>query len=279
MDVLEKSPAAQKYQFKKPETANIDKALLKELYESRRFWIVLVAAIFAAASLVLVGASGFFAIWPGIFILALYVGYIRSGVKKRFWRRFAELNGWQYESYGDSDQEAGVMFRQGHSREITHIIAGAIDDRMFKIFDYKFTIGSGDDSETHYYAVFAFKFKGSFPHIYLNNKKDFYGVNVGEKIPLPGEFEKRFSLSAPRKYEIEALQIFTPDILAELLDNGFVFDVEFVNGEVLVFTPGQINDFGDFEKKFQKALELEDLFDEKLDKFKFTPIGDMPHNF
>ena len=96
-------------------------------------------------------------------------------------------------------------------------------------------------------------------------------------IPLPVEFEKNFSLSAPRKYEIEALAIFTLDVLAGLLDNGFAYDVEFVNQEVLIFTDGQINDFGGLERAFDQALKLEDLLDEKLDRFKFQQIGDMPH--
>lgn len=33
----------------------------------------------------------------------------------------------------------------------------------------------------------------------------------------------------------------------------------------------------DLEKEFTNVLELEDLLEEKLDKIKFTPIGDLPY--
>ena len=83
-------------------------------------------------------------------------------------------------------------------------------------------------------------------------------------------------MSAPKEYEIEALEIFTPDVLASLLDNKFGHDVEFVNQEMLIFFYGQISDPEQLEREFKRALDLEDLLDEKLDRFKFEQIGDMP---
>lgn len=127
------------------------------------------------------------------------------------------------------------------------------------------------------YVVFAFKFDGSFPHIYLNNKHNSYSVSTGENIPLPLEFGNKFLLSAPRKYEIEALQIFTPDVLVKILDNSLTYEIEFVGQEVLMFADGVINDFEKLEKDFNMALQLEDLLDEKLDRVKFNKIGTMPH--
>jgi hypothetical protein len=125
-------------------------------------------------------------------------------------------------------------------------------------------------------VVFGLKFAGKFPHLYLNNKNSDWGISTGEEIPLPEEFEKRFTLCAPKEYEIEALELFTPDVLANLLDKKFSHDVEFVDQEMLVYTDGQINDFDELEKEFNITLELEEMLDDKLDKFKFQQIGDMP---
>lgn len=224
------------------------------------------------------GFEGFF--FPlFIFVVIMNVVLIEERIMASFWKQLADINGWQYKRYDNPNhQESGVMFRKGDKRYISNIIEGSINNRHFRIFSYGFTVGSGKNKRGHDYTVFAFKFNGSFPHIYLNNRHDRYSISAGEEIPLPEEFEKNFSLSAPKEYEIEALEIFTPDVLTSFLNGGFTYDIEFVNQEMLIFTKGRINNFEKLEKEFKRALELEDLLDEKLDKFKFQPIGDRPHS-
>lgn len=162
----------------------------------------------------------------------IYIFRAQDKARSSFWKEFAEVNGWKYKNikqpgilnlnyYGEPDKEAGVMFKEGKGRSLTNEIEGVIEGRHFRLFCYEFFVSSGKSRRTYHYTVFAFKFKGSFPHVYLNNKLNSWSVSTGEKIPLPTEFEKRFSLSAPKKYEIEALEIFTPDVLTSLLDGGF----------------------------------------------------------
>ncbi len=277
------------YQFKRPETESIIKETAKELFWQWQFWSLLSFAVISGVLLAIYMIQaeffepGFFVI--PILIVAIYIGYVQDKIRKCFWKRFADLNGWQYLEQGNPEQESGVMFKQGNRRYISNIVFGLIDGRQFRIFNYSFTVGQGKSKRTYKYTVFAFKFNGSFPHIYLNSRQNFYGfkydiygVSVGEAISLSSEFEKKFTLMAPRKYEIEALEIFTPDVLVNLLDNRFAHDVEFVGSEMLIFTNGRMNSFDELEKEFRRALEIEDLLDEKLDKFKFTTIGDMPYN-
>lgn len=268
--------------FLKPEITSISRATWNILKISWQFWVILAVAVIGGAilAITMIQNGSLNNLRIGIIfyvIIAVYVYHIKNKVRSSFWKQFAELNNWQYEQSGDVSQESGIMFRQGSTRNMFNVIEGIIDDRQFKIFNYQFSIGSDKNKEWYYYTVFAFKFNGSFPNIYLNNKHNKYGVKVGEVVPLPGEFEKQFSLSAPRKYEIEALEIFTPDVLESLLKNGFSHDVEFINQNVLIFTNGQIDTFEQLEKEFNSALDLEDLLDEKLDKFKFEKIGDMPY--
>ncbi|KKP98840.1 MAG: hypothetical protein US71_C0002G0050 [Parcubacteria group bacterium GW2011_GWD2_38_12] len=265
------------FQISKPEITNIWKATWDKIKIRWQFWSLVVVAFISHVTLGIWAGWGEDIIFFPFIIVVLYVVAAQNKIRTSFWKRFAELNGWQYAYYGYPEKELGLMFKQGNNRAISNVINGGINDRQFRIFNYEFSIGSGKTKQTYCYTVFVFKFKGSFPHIYLNNRFNYYGVDIGEKIPLPREFEKKFSLSAPKKYEIEALEIFTPDVLANLLDNGFTHDVEFIDQEVLIFTYGQINKFEQLEKEFKRALELEDLLDEKLDKFKFQPIGNMPH--
>lgn len=259
-----------------PEIKSIGRATVDELYRRWQFWGVLAIAIISSITLLILLGGFEIIIFVPFVIVILYAGFVREKIKVLFWKQFAELNGWKYKSYSDPNQEQGIMFRQGHSRIIYNCVEGIIDERNFRVFSYNFSIGSGKHRKTYFYTVFAFKFKGSFPNIYLNNKVNSYSIKVGEPIPLPTEFEKSFSLSAPKEYEIEALEIFTPDVLASLLDNKFNHDVEFINQEMLIFSDGWINTAEELAKEFKRALELEDLLDEKLDKFKMEIIGDMP---
>lgn len=264
------------YNFTTPEVKSIGRATADELYRQWQFWGILVIAIISSIALLILSGDYDLIVLTPFIIVILYVGFVEKKIRVLFWKQFAELNGWKYKSHSDINQEQGIIFRQGHSRIICHCIEGIIDERNFRIFNYNFSIGSGKHEKTYFYTVFAFKFNGTFPHIYLNNKANSYSIRAGELIPLPPEFEKSFSLSAPKEYEIEALEIFTSDVLVNLLDNKFGHDVEFVNQEMLIFSDGQISNSEQLDREFRRALDLEDLLDEKLDRFKTEIIGDMP---
>ncbi|MFZ2831922.1 MAG: hypothetical protein WAZ40_02115 [Minisyncoccia bacterium] len=263
------------YQIIKPEINSVPSATWSILKKSWLFWGLFLGCI--------AGAFIFSALEQAVLLQILIFGligqvsYVLNKVRTSFWKEVAVANGWNYAEASDVNQESGIMFRQGHSNFIKNKITGSIDGRQFRIYNYQFMIGSGKSSTTYQYIVFTFKFKGSFPHMYLNNSDNSYNINIGEKIPLPSELEKKFTLSSPKEYEIETLEIFTEDILAKLLDSGLNHDVELVGQEVLMFTEGNVNSFKELEKEFNKALTLEDLLDEKLDKFKFEKIGDMSH--
>lgn len=262
------------YTFLKPKTTNIWEETWNKVGSKWQFWV----------PLPLIFIFGFL---PLVIIPIVYFMIVLAQVRASFWKEFAKVNGWQYKeriqpeifsnliNMGDSIKETGLMFQEGNTRSISNEIEGILNNRHFRIFCYQFSIGSGKSRRVYYYTVFAFKFNGSFPHIYLNNKNNSWSITTGERVPLPVEFENKFSLSAPKKYEVEALEIFTPNVLMSLLDDKFSYDVEFVNQEILVFADGEINNFDQLEKRFNEALNLNDLMSEKLDKFKFEPIGNL----
>lgn len=256
------------YRIVKPEVLSVSSAVWKQARTSLLFWAIIGASV-----------AEFF-IFENAWLLILALFYYMSATNKlddAFWNQVAKNNGWEYKGAVDDFNEPGIMFKQGKGQDITHLIEGKVEGRPFRMFRYSFTIGEGKSETSYWYTVFAFKFEGTFPHIYLNNKHNSYSISVGEKLPLPAEFEKQFVLSTPRKYETEALEIFTPDILTKLLDGGYEHDIELVDHELIMFVDESTNNFKDLEREFNKVMDLEDLFDEKLDKFKFEKIGDMPH--
>lgn len=221
---------------------------------------------------------GYLAFLP-LALLMAYGVYLSEQVKAKFWRDFATQNNWVYSPTHDLSKESAIMLKQGDRRYARHLLLKHdFDGYPARIFNYVFTVQVGKTSMSFYYTVFGFTFRGSFPHIYLDRSGNVSAMHTGEQIPLPKEFEEKFKLYAPREYEIEALQIFTPDILSRLLEIDFKYDVEFINQELLVFIDGEINGLEKFNKEFEAAKKIRDLLAPTLNSIKFSPIGDRPYH-
>lgn len=215
--------------------------------------------------------------WLG---LLFWYGRIAESVRRRFWKQFAKRHGWTYAARGDTRVERAVMFRQGYSRTIRHVISGNFaGGRPLRIFEYQFSVGYGSRRRDYHYTVFEVRFTGRFPHLYLNYLDNHYGVSVGGTVPLPQEFEQAYRLSAPKEYELEALQIFTPELLAYLLDTKLPHDVELVDHELLIFTWEYVDGLKALEAEFATAVNLMERLARKLDRFTFAEIGTHPTSF
>jgi|SRR3989344_1933595 len=216
---------------------------------------------------------------PLIFAAVIFGVWIERQARQSFWKQFAARKGWSYEPWSRTSLELGAMFREGEGREISNVVSGPSDGRSVRIFTYTFykkRFGE-KNSRTYNYTVFAFKFKGHFPHIYLDRIGNPYTIKVGKQISVPVEFKEKFRLSAPEGYEIEALQIFTPELLAFILDSSLKHDVELVNQELLLYVPGKIDNLDELEKEFSEALTMANKFAPVLDSIQFQRIGDKPY--
>jgi hypothetical protein len=60
-------------------------------------------------------------------------------------------------------------------------------------------------------------------------------------LSLEGDFDKYFTLYCPRAYERDALYVFTPDLMALLIDNAGAFDVEIVDDWLFVYSSTPID--------------------------------------
>lgn len=237
-------------------------------------WVVVAFWIIHRGISADVDNKAFFVIGPFLFILIVYFFYISKQAEKEFWRQFAKGKDFTYSPNGDISREKALMFNRGTNKSSSHFVQGTYEGVSMRIFNYHFQVGIGKSAEHHDYVVFEFTLHGSFPHLYLNRIDSGYGFVTGEKIPLPREFEKRFNLHAPKEYEIEALEIFTPDLLSVLFDDNLRHDIEIVDGELLVFREGHIRDTAALEHEFEGALRWYKHFAAKLNAARFTQIGD-----
>lgn len=214
---------------------------------------------------------------PWAFLIGWYLRILLKA-RSEFWKQLAVKKGWTYEPTADVSHEKAAMFHIGHSRVALNNIEGSYKDDPFRIFEYTYIVGHGKSSRAYRFTIFEIKFEGTFPHVYLNRKGDLYShvssmKSSLTKLPVPNEFEKAFELYAPQKYEVEALQIFTPDVFALLLDKGWNYEMEFVDGELVIYKPAQLQSLRDLESELQKVQEFVDVLAPKLNHMRLTQIG------
>ncbi len=218
-----------------------------------------------------------------LIILFLYLNswYLES--KKSFWKKVAEKYTWKYEHSKNTVSEKGLLFNIGNPEPVQNCIVGNHNGQKIQIFEYSYILTQGK-SKIHFdFTVFEISFSGTFPHLYLNYKKDWYSnypTNTKlAKISLPTEFEEIFKIYAPKEYEIEILEILTPEILQVLIDNGWDYDMEFVDGELIIYKNIKFQSFEDMDRDLTKVRKLIDTLSPRLNKMKIYKIGDLPHHF
>jgi len=203
----------------------------------------------------------------------------RAGkVEALFWKEIAEQYGYTY-VHRPYFQNSALVFQQGRDRATGHGVMGTVHDRPFRFFQYRYTTNEGKSGRTHSYCVFEVVFSGTFPHIYLNNTRNRDLSNLKRfflpRISLPAELEKNFDLHGPKGYEIEVLEIFTPDLLLHLLDAGWEHDLELVDQKLYIFREKPIRTKQELEYEVKRLQKLLEILAPKLNRLRLTPIGDL----
>lgn len=191
---------------------------------------------------------GFIAVFMSLAIIAVVVG-IRGGFGFGNWTkwmrldRFASANDLVFSPKDTSPSYPGSIFGRGHSRvALDHLRSGS--GRFLDYGNYRYVTGSGKNQTTHNWGFLAFKLDRQLPHMVLDSKANnglFGGSNLGvtftkdQVLSLEGDFDRYFTLYCPREYERDALYVFTPDLMALLIDEAAPFDVEIVDSWMFVY--------------------------------------------
>jgi hypothetical protein len=204
---------------------------------------------------------------------------VARSMRTKFWQQVAKAKGWVFASDASVDDQEALFLNTGHTRRLQNVVKGVQAELPCRVFESRYTVGRGKRKTTYKFACMAFQFTGSFPHLYLNKKdnKVSFISNEKFKISLPTSFDEQFALYAPNEYELEALQVFTPDVMEYLLRVDWPYDIEFVDQEMIVFHRGYINTLQALEQELTKASELAKFFQHNLQHMSFTPINQTPH--
>ena len=190
-----------------------------------------------------------------VFGFVLYVvarSVIRGGNQWERWYRldgFAAANGLVFSRFGANPQYPGAIFARGDTRlAVDHFTSAA--DRFLDYGNYRYSTGSGKSRTTRVWGFMALQLDRALPNMVLDSKANnglFGGTNLptvfdkNQVLHLEGDFDKYFTLYCPRQYEQDALYVFTPDLMALLIDTvssnaGAPFDVEIVDKWMFVYS-------------------------------------------
>ncbi len=228
-------------------------------------WTALVAVPIAAVALLFItttvrevasgavrsGAWGLVAVvLPAALLLGTVwavVALVRSsaGRRERLMRLvgFAEANGFAFSPRDPEPSYPGMIFRIGRQRQaIDHIVRAV--PRFLDIGNFRYTTGSGKSQQIHVWGFMALRLDRHVPHMLLDARaNDVLGMSNlpaafarDQVLSLEGDFDRHFTLYCPREYERDALYVFTPDLMALLIDEAGAFDVEVIDDWMFVYS-------------------------------------------
>ncbi len=175
---------------------------------------------------------------PLIWLLGGYA--IASGkVQRAFMQQFAKANNFEYHADWPLSEMQGELFKRGDGQSISSMIVGTYNKYTMRFFYYQFSEGSGRDRRTYSYTVSEIIFGASLPNIVVKSHSTFDFMNIGgfgrKELPLESTFRDHFKVYVSANFNIEAFEIFTQEIMAELIDIAKGYDFEFVNDRLYIY--------------------------------------------
>lgn len=200
-------------------------------------------------------ASYIVAIGVGAGLGALIMQFFRNRNDIRLYRYvyFAQENGFSYSRDTTSHSQSGLIFHEGHSRSYGDVISGMLKNTPFEMGNFFYTTGSGKNQQSHDWGYLMIPLKRHVPNMILDAKSNnigMFGVGItnlpsafknNQTLSLEGDFDTYFTLYAPEEYKQDALYIFTPDLMALLIDNTAKFDVETVDDKLYIYSSKQLD--------------------------------------
>jgi len=190
----------------------------------------------------------------GLGVRALVVHVSGGGLPAGWWPRmlrltsFATANGWRY-GHEEPARTDGLVFRVGEDRLIEQRMTSG--DGRVEIGRYRYVVWVRRNRRrravVHRWGYVAIDLGVALPHMLLDsaaNDRSLLGARISnlpggfdrdQVLGLEGDFDDHFTLYAPEEYERDALYVFTPDLMALLVDEVAEYDVEIVDRTLYVY--------------------------------------------
>ena len=209
----------------------------------------------------------FLALLPAFLVGGLYASFYGK-IEKLFMQQFAAFHGLIYTGKGPVDNLNGGLFSIGHGHVFNHTISGVFQNHQINLFFYQYTIGSGKQARTYQTTVLNIAYSHVLPPTLLMVDNQYFGgfdpkLSFDKPVKLKPEMDldKQFDLYCQEKYEIETLQIFSPDFISKMMNDWKNYNLEFSGNSLTVFKSGKIlnaaelNNFFNLAKHIMTGLE------------------------
>lgn len=208
-----------------------------------------------------VTAIGISIIFGAILVgIPLLIGAIRSHREAAFMTRIAGMLGFAYQRDGSAANTQAQGLAGG---EIFDVISGVHNGVSVAAFTYRMWT-SGKNGHWSYMTVLETPIPAALPDIVLRPigfsfdeaAETALGRNswLGnyEPVALEGNFGKYFTLYVTKGAHIEALEVFAPDIMADMIDHFQSYGLEFSKNTLYLYPMKLIKD----DAVFMQALVL-----------------------
>lgn len=262
---IHSAPAADTIEDVELETKN----LIKIKYHKRYITMIVLAvlwyalwglAFFNPNTPAELGNFIFLIIAAPILLISYWRKFIRDKIADEFMEQFAAANGYRYRAQTKTDNLKGSLFAIGSDKRAEDEVSGVYQGYPMRLFTYHYTVHMGRSSHTFDTMVFEVAFNTKLPDVLLSSRSQgfLFGrpLFLPNEIPLEGDLNKTFRLYADKGYEIEALQIFTPELLAHLVALPVHYTLEFINNKLYVYSDHVITKRNDLNNMYAVVAEL-----------------------
>ena len=186
----------------------------------------------------------------------VFVGVLRRDV--RFgpgWTRmtrldaFARLNGMAYEFERRGVRYNGAIFSLG-AKAVASDVLTVTSGRGIQIGNYRSFAKSTYDTAKFRGGYVVIELDRRMPHMLaiakrrrglFGNQSVAPGLLRSQILSLEGDFDRYFTLYAPKQYERDALYVFTPDLMVLLIDRLASYDLEIVDNRLYIYSHKPFN--------------------------------------
>jgi hypothetical protein len=242
------------------EVTDVRQATLRYILSHPEWYVSMSIVVFLGLCLSIYTSYFPILIFSAVTVIVLYA-IVFNKMTEYLMRQFADSLGYSYTSRGEMTSVFGSLFTIGHRHSISHVLSGRKEDHPVRIFLYSYVVGQGKNSRTYRYTVFEKTFDCIVPHVLVHKPELFFSDDVpvfsnSVDITLEGNFNKYFSLAVEKDFEMEAYQIFTPDIMEELIETSKTFGFEFIQNRLYVYTPKFIGTRAELDTMFALSEKL-----------------------
>lgn len=192
---------------------------------------------------------------------------------------FAAENGFAHRRFGQAPPQAGVLFGGDTAARVTDQLidpsAREVRSRTgtaavrVSLGNAALSAKSRPDNTTGNIGYLHVALSAPSTHYLLDGKANnrhggsvAWNLQTSQKLLLEGNFNDYFTLYCPPGRERDALQIFTPDVMALLIDHGAAWDVEIVDDNLFVYSSRTLS--SKRPRDIQRLLQFADLVVPKL---------------